>query len=247
MKRVSYWQVCLSNFVFTAFNSGDNSTMNEQQTSTKLPPSKKHCCYNCHFLCLWNRVPGNDNLETCFDSVPSEKREIFFLNPKKNDKIKKGIDDKTGWHLRCRKEVWDSANFQSDQEKNIPKNLSMNRGDTCFFYKYIPGICFPAAYELKRRESDRREAEENRKLTRKNAMTAQKTAWAAIIVALLSVGVTITNIVWTKVIPISVENELVVKQPIKADALTGDIVNIGADDHEYDGGEPETGFPPARE
>jgi len=68
--------------------------------------------------------------------------------------------------LACYKNVWDSANRARDQQVSVDKALIQERAETCFFYRHVPGMFFPAASELEQRAAERREAQKDRLVTR---------------------------------------------------------------------------------
>ncbi len=128
------------------------------------------CCVNCHFLMKWDRdlssLQGNP-------SAPQELKD--FVTAQERGALRKdgGLeafgneDGRIGsYNLACYQNVWDSANFRKDSPRDIRIIVTRNRGESCFFYPYTPGMFFPAAAELERREADRREAKRDRGLTK---------------------------------------------------------------------------------
>jgi len=145
----------------------------------KIPNIPDKCCLNCHFLKRWMRErDGREiNMEVSF-----QERQLLAEGKEWN------THPNVPWSLACHQNVWDAANFREDSCKDIKVITTKDRGESCFFYPYIPGLFFPAARELERRVADRREAEKDRALTRR----AFYVALCALIVSILA---TIANII----------------------------------------------------
>jgi hypothetical protein len=200
--------------------------MGKQKDNIEIPSAEKHCCYNCHFLCS-----GEKDSSTTPGEVKEEKRE-------------KLINGKCENTFSCYHRIWSINLNNTERQKDVHDLIKEDRKDDCFFYPYIPRISFSAAETLERREANRREAEkdrevnrleaeknrtansqeadENRTLTRKNAKTARNTAIAAILVAAISVAVTIYSLLSSKPQHIIVDDKVKIAQPV--DANTQEVV-----------------------
>jgi hypothetical protein len=94
--------------------------------------------------------------------VSREERSILASGKKINEVLR------TDYSIACFQNVWDWANLRRGSETDLVRVLTVNRGEKCFFYDYTPGMFFPAAVELERREADRREACQDRKVAKWN-------------------------------------------------------------------------------
>jgi len=71
-------------------------------------------------------------------------------------------------HFSCIKGVWDAELVNPPIAANVRQVIRADRGDLCFFLQQQPEpMALEAAEELERRSADRREAENDRKLTRR--------------------------------------------------------------------------------
>lgn len=68
------------------------------------------------------------------------------------------------YSLACFQNVWDDFNRHDNTSTELRTRLTKERGETCFYYPYAPGMFFPAAAELERRQADRHEAQRDRKV-----------------------------------------------------------------------------------
>jgi hypothetical protein len=122
------------------------------------------CCKGCHFLA--KLTPPNMHTSRS-DSSPSSSelsdfdRECLAGGPPASSVVGESSS------IACYLHVWDQGYLTTDgQKKTQTEIISGERGESCFFYPYTPGMLFPAAVELERRQSNRREAERDRELTR---------------------------------------------------------------------------------
>ncbi|HKQ49708.1 MAG TPA: hypothetical protein VJZ71_16665 [Phycisphaerae bacterium] len=119
------------------------------------PPTPRHSCLKCHFLMRWDRPStGADNK--------------MLVTQKMREDLERGVGPMmacgSNYHLACFHNVWDDANPHDSVGADLQSRLRAERGESCFFYPYTPGMFFPAAAELERRESDRREAKSDRRM-----------------------------------------------------------------------------------
>jgi hypothetical protein len=121
--------------------------------STEQRPAQGHCCLACHFLEKWVRMQ-NDSSEY---SLGNEERKTLG----ETGHLTEGS---AGWSVACAQNVWDSANPGKEPSPKLRAMVLEERGETCFFYPYTPGMFFPAARELERREVERRERRRDRGL-----------------------------------------------------------------------------------
>ena len=140
---------------------------------------KKRCCLECHFLKQWMRDKNGETYS--FETSLSQRTRLAA-----------GENPKTvllpDHSLACHQQVWDTANFREDSDKNVQGIVTAERGESCFFFPRTPGMFFLAAAKLEHRVADRREAERDRFLTRR----AFYVAFGALIVSIVA---TIANIV----------------------------------------------------
>ena len=129
----------------------------KQKIQNSYCSSSRHenCCLNCHFLMKWNRQPNGSDWK--FGIAHDERTHLACC--KAPEEVLGG-----DYSLACYQKVWDWANRRKDSENNLIRVLTRDRGETCFFYSYTPGMFFPGAVELERREADRREARRDRKV-----------------------------------------------------------------------------------
>ena len=141
----------------------------------------KKCCLKCHFM---ERHFPQQSAGWLTLSVTEEERaqlQAGSLPPQ--------VFSSVECALACYRGVWDHANLGKDVPSGLRSLLAQERGETCFFYPYTPGMFFPAARVLERRNADRREAEKDRKLTR----NAFRVALIALIASILT---TILTFIW---------------------------------------------------
>ncbi len=135
-------------------------------------------CVDCHFLMKWDRKPpvGDVKLPIAHD----ERSRLARSEPPE-----KLLGE--NYSIACYHNVWDWANRRKDSEKDLVRVLTSDRGETCFFYPHTPGMFFPAAAELERREASRREARRDRQLTKRGILI---TVVAAVICVVLGAVLT---------------------------------------------------------
>ena len=69
------------------------------------------------------------------------------------------------YSLGCHFGVWDEGLTPSSRENRQAILLDTDRRDFCFFWPYQPGMMFPAAKILQKREAENRDAARDRKYT----------------------------------------------------------------------------------
>jgi len=112
------------------------------------------CCANCHFMAKMATLDGNS-------------RSPYELSRKDRVQLAGGEAWSTvagkGRTIVCYLGVWDQGYMTVDGlDKSRAEVITGERGESCFFYTCTPGMFFPAAAELEKRASDRREAERDR-------------------------------------------------------------------------------------
>lgn len=118
---------------------------------------KATCCRDCHFLMKWDRSADGGEIK-----MPISVNERARLARGEPAETVVG----TNYSLACFHDVWDWANRRSDSENDLVRVITLERGESCFAYPHTPGMFFPAAAELERRQADRREAQRDRRLTK---------------------------------------------------------------------------------
>jgi len=114
-------------------------------------------CINCHFLRLKYRVPRQDRIQ----ERPVTHKERELICKEDYSWLRTLIDPSLGCHFR----VWDDKHSHDLGEYRHEVIVKTKRKNTCFFWKYHPGMLFQAAKTLQKREADYREASRDRKLT----------------------------------------------------------------------------------
>ena len=93
------------------------------------------------------------------------------------------------WNLACHKKVWDSANFRQDSYRDLMEITTRDRAESCFYYRFTPGMVFKTGEDIQRSEKHYQAAREKRKgVTRKTLI-----ALAALMLAILSL---VAYIIW---------------------------------------------------
>ncbi len=91
-------------------------------------------------------------------------------------------------YLYCACDVWSIATGPEGAEK-AKKHVLQPWDDSCFYFPYSPKMSCPTAKELERRAANRREAEKDRKLTR-------RAFWVAFTALVVSILATLANLLW---------------------------------------------------
>ena len=106
-------------------------------------------CIDCHFLMKGNR-DGQ-----------------FSLTSEERQSARAGDYDwlHDVYSLGCHFGVWDEGFTPSSRENRQEILLGIDRRDFCFFWSYQPGMMFPAAKVLQKREAANRDAGRDRKYT----------------------------------------------------------------------------------
>ena len=104
-------------------------------------------CVNCHFL----MQQGNGHK---FEVTLQDRESIRKKDYSSFDNVSLG----------CYFGVWDEGhNFARERRHEVM--VATNRKDFCFYWSYRPGMFFPAAEVLQKREADNRESSRDRLLT----------------------------------------------------------------------------------
>jgi len=150
-----------------------------------MPPMSKipsECCLHCQFCVHYLEFERPDTItrrSMVWDQTSRERvRSLLEGGPLSESFL-----------FQCHMWVYSETSAGKDGALVLA-----DRRESCFFFRYRPGMRMEVAEVLEQRaavsreaEKDRaaaaREAEEDRKLTRHTAGSAKKAAWAAIIVA----------------------------------------------------------------
>jgi len=111
----------------------------------------RHRCVDCHFFIRRSRPGGQEmtSMVSRDERAGSRIGDFSWANRQ--------------WALSCYFGVWDEGVAPvSDYWQTIVKE---ERGDSCFFRRYHPGMLLPAAKLLQEREMAAREARGDRRLT----------------------------------------------------------------------------------
>lgn len=116
----------------------------------------RQACVNCHFFSKSYR----DRPQALNMAVNEQERTA----------VRRGDFE---WHdsspavvaLSCRMNVWDQGVTGFPHEDRYGLLVETERRTYCFFRAFQPGMLFPAAEELQRRESAAAEARKDRRLT----------------------------------------------------------------------------------
>lgn len=140
---------------------------------------KKPLCINCHFFCRGGESIRDDNF------LIEEKGRRALKEKNYEDDIRE-----VHRHLACYFKVWDERVDNKLKNERITIVSEIDRKDRCFYKEYTPGMAFDAAEILQRREADYKEAERDRKITR-------RALWTAIIALIINTIISILNIIIT--------------------------------------------------
>ena len=107
----------------------------------------KQSCVDCHFLMKQSNPHKFGATDRDREAIKNQDYSPF-----------------THMSLGCYFGVWDEGyNFATERRHEVI--VETNRKNYCFFWKYRPGMLFPAAEVLQKREADNQEAARDRKLT----------------------------------------------------------------------------------
>ena len=141
------------------------------------------CCLSCHFLSQWDRAPRSNTQERR-DPLTFDQRKRLA----RGDEPQK-VASRADCVLGCAHNVWDANNWRQDVYESITDIVPRTVNEDCFFLPYRPGMPWPTAKELERREANRREAGKDRQLTRR----AFQVAFGALLV---SITAFVANLIW---------------------------------------------------
>ena len=157
----------------------------------------KKCCLKCHFLLVVSKLDGIGD---------SSEEHVLPADREQREKLAAGTVPKEDaqflfpQNILCHKEVWDGANFKTDEDiLGIVRKPRLYKVEPCFFYPYNPGMPLPVAEELERRATDRREAKMDRYLTNQSlrqSRRAFRVAFAALIASILLSAATLIWNIW---------------------------------------------------
>lgn len=108
----------------------------------------KQTCLDCHFF-----------VKTY------EQKHIWLMTNDQRDYMRSNGNLGSHNRLSCAMGVWDEglSDFNNKEEYNIIANTE--RKNSCFFWKYTPGMLLPAAKILQEREAANKAASRDRLLT----------------------------------------------------------------------------------
>lgn len=110
-------------------------------------------CVNCHFF-RKESYTGFENARPWVTAVTEKERELC----RSHDFT--WLKDSS--NIGCYFSVWDGAHQLTDRYEII---VETDRKDFCFFWKNTPGMFFPAAKVLQKREAQDKEIRRDRRLT----------------------------------------------------------------------------------
>ena len=139
------------------------------------------CCLKCHFFIRHPQAfgPGwNHSRPLAYKEIVTDvgRREVV------NHVFEKFLDsDMTEFTFcyGCDNDVWDSEGLDADQAgvgALVLAEATRARGRGCFYYAHADGTSLAAAKELERRKVARREARDDRKVTRKQGKAGRAVA-----------------------------------------------------------------------
>jgi len=152
----------------------------------------RRCCRACHFLA--KLTPPTIHAKDADNSpTPSElshdERELLAGGGPASSVVGKAST------IACYRGVWDQGYITASGLKKSQKEIiTGERGESCFFYPFTPGMFFPAARELERRQANRREGERDREVTREEGQKDRRHTRRAFKVAFLAVVIAATAI-----------------------------------------------------
>ena len=166
----------------TADDSEYNPAMSKKENNREAhlePPPGTHCCYYCHFLCLW-KLQDETDLELGYPQEPPRAMsEDLRYRCLLGCSITNEVDSLVP---ACSKEHWNSGDYRSDKETDIPTILKKDRADDHCYYQYNPNMGFSKASELHADEAARQEIKKDRRITVMSIVVGA-------IIALIGIGV----------------------------------------------------------
>ncbi len=156
-----------------------NYVRRHQKRLACIPDAPENCCLNCDFLV------NKTNPDHPF-SIGQPERQGLWDGLGESDP--KTMTEDILAKYRCHMGVWEQGSIEASNVWDCSQVIE-DRGGDCFFYPHEHRRRLDVTVKLERRAADRREAKEDRKLTRK----AFWVAFAALIAAILA---TLANFLW---------------------------------------------------
>ena len=158
----------------------------------------ENCCLNCDFLVT------KENPDHPF-SINEQERKCLLSELTKDKRDPRRMTNDVLSKYKCYKSIWEQGGIEQEV-KNQPAEANgtttkgqskiwdcsqviQDRGDSCFFFLYELRRRLVATAELEGRVSTRREAEKDRKLTRRAFLVA----FFALIISFLAF---VANLIW---------------------------------------------------
>jgi hypothetical protein len=125
----------------------------------------ERACVNCHFFTRKTEYAGGG-----VSQVPVPDTDRGNLRQSEMNQLEMSMD-KRRYIVNCSRAVWEEK--RGDTYANLrPQLVDRDRGEECYFRKYVPGMALPAAEELEAREQQARMAAQSMDLTRKSIKVA---------------------------------------------------------------------------
>ena len=109
----------------------------------------KNTCRDCHFLAKF-RILGSGRI-VWFSWTNEERDASWMINGDSDFFHVWGESD--GYKPECYKGVWQWENHP-DHEERLRAEISRDRRDNCFYFKYKKGMTFRTAYQLFRIQNE---------------------------------------------------------------------------------------------
>lgn len=119
------------------------------------------CCLNCAMV-AWQRYRKEDGPE---DLAPLTAEQHAALHRGERPKVDRYV---------CAHRVWGPWEGSKEPDEKQWQELTLPRGEKCFFYLWKEGMGIVAAIGLERRQADRCEADRDREVTRQEGKSGRE-------------------------------------------------------------------------